>query len=773
MRLISAFVLVSFVTPLVAAEPTAKSILESASSYWNMANQTDHGKGHSTLAIRGDLSLNQPLSGKEREDSLARGGDGMVADLNFGWLDAGHSLKLEGDQFSALIRFACPSGKWNTRGLFAKGGPHDRLTFNFFSHDFSQGPEGMRLGCEIGVEGKPGLAGQVTAHINRIGASAWHDVIAVYNGKELALYVDGVELDRKPCSGKLRPNTIEPLAIGAGTNDGKSDSPFPGLIDHAAVWNRALSTDEVVALSGGKGVVETKTKQYGDYHPKAPKTPTSQLVQSHRELAQRWQADPHRPQYHFVAPEGGDNMPFDPNGAIYWKGRYHLFYIFQTTSPHIHHWGHASSIDMVHWQHHPTGLAFTKEDPDQGIFSGNAFVNLDGKPTILYHGVSSGNCIATAEDNDLIAWKKSATNPIVAIPKQGEPDFGKYESWDPHGWTEDGRYLAIFGGKSPALFTGKDLTKWNYVGPFIKTDQQWDEPGEDISCPDFFPIGKHNGKDRYMLLCISHRRGARYFLGDWNGKQFEPVHHERMNWPGGGYFAPETLLDDQGRRIAWAWVMDPRSVNDRIESGWSGVMSLPRTLALESDGTTVRIEPVADLERLRHRPVAKENVQVAAKGDQIVDGVAGDSLELNLEFDSTKADRYGVVVRRSPDGKEETRIIYDAKEQTLSVDFGKSTLDPTIVYRSWCIFRPDDPADAERRVKVQTAPLALKPGEPLRLRILLDRSMLEVFANGRQCVTQRIFPTRKDSRQVAVFSEGAPTTVKQLRAWEMAATNSR
>ena len=86
--------------------------------------------------------------------------------------------------------------------------------------------------------------------------------------------------------------------------------------------------------------------------------------------------DKHRPTYHFVMPEGIAE-PFDPNGAIYWNGRYHLFYIFQTKTADIYdsYWGHVSSTDLIHWRYHPTALAPNPGDPEKGIFSGNAFVN--------------------------------------------------------------------------------------------------------------------------------------------------------------------------------------------------------------------------------------------------------------------------------------------------------------------------------------------------------------------------------------------------------------
>ena len=94
--------------------------------------------------------------------------------------------------------------------------------------------------------------------------------------------------------------------------------------------------------------------------------------------------DKHRPTYHFVMPEGIAE-PFDPNGAIYWNGRYHLFYIFQPNKADIwdSYWGHVSSADLIHWRYHPTALAPNPGDPDEGIFSGNAFVNKKGLGAIF------------------------------------------------------------------------------------------------------------------------------------------------------------------------------------------------------------------------------------------------------------------------------------------------------------------------------------------------------------------------------------------------------
>lgn len=757
-------------------EPSPQKVFSSALAVWHMADRSDAAGNDSRLELRGAAKLGVDLSVEERAASLARGGDGKAADLQEGgWLDAGQGadgeLQFRGDAITLLLRLKCPSGVWETQGLFTKGGGHDKLVVNFFSHDFGAGPE---IGFELGVEGKPFLGGQVRASLDRIGPKEWHDVAARYDGRELSLFVDGVLLDQKPAAGNLRAGNTEPVALGAGTSQGMAHPVFAGLIDHAAIWMRPLSREEIVAVSGGASAAAEREAVFAAWKPSPASGQIDELINRSRELVARLQADPQRPIWHFLAPEEGDCMPFDPNGAIFWKGRYHLFYIFQRRQAEepqvVHCWGHASSVDLVHWTHHPTALDVKTGDVDRGIFSGNAFLDEQGAPTIMYHGVGVGNCIARSTDDMLLTWTKSPQNPITPIPQPGKPGHGVYESWDPHGWYENGAYYAIYGGARGALMKGKTLHSLAYQHPILEHDP-WSEPGEDLSCPDFFRFG-----DKQMLLCISHRRGARYYLGRWENDRFVPESHARMNWPGGACFAPETMLDGQGRRLLWAWAFDPRGDSVRRRAGWSGVMSMPRVLS-PAEGGAVAIEPAPELEQLRLNAVELSPISLEADTETALDGVAGDSLELEIEFDWTPSagaageKAFGLKVRQSPDGAEQTEIAYLPDEGQLRIDFSRASLDKSVRYKSWFFHTPNDPAETHLRVTSQKAPLQLADGQRLKLRVFLDKSMLEVFANSRQCLTQRIFPTRADSRGVSVFTRGGTAKIVSFKAWEMAAAN--
>jgi beta-fructofuranosidase len=201
----------------------------------------------------------------------------------------------------------------------------------------------------------------------------------------------------------------------------------------------------------------------------------------------------------------------------------------------------------------------------------------------------------------------------------------------------------------------------------------------------------------------------------------------------------------------WAWIFDAPGFKTRANYGWSGTMSLPRILSLGADGL-LRMNPPEEIERLRYNARKKANLSVKPDSDVALDGIRGQSLELDLSMTAKDAKQFGVKVCCSPGGEEQTLIHYDAVEKKLKLDTSKSSLKAG-------------------PKSIEAGPFELKVDEPLKLRVFVDKSVVEVFANGRQAVMRRIYPSRKDSVGVALFSNGGPAGVTTLEAWDMMPSN--
>lgn len=503
---------------------------------------------------------------------------------------------------------------------------------------------------------------------------------------------------------------------------------------------------------------------------------TNEFLRSAYELRENLWKDRHRPRYHFLPPAGWMN---DINGVIHWNGRYHVFYQHDPYSarPGAKHWGHASSVDLVHWVHHPVALTPTPDGPDgDGCHSGMAVVNGD-LPTIVYSGVPGGTCLATASDEYLIEWAKHPDNPVIPVPERGDPDFGKYIVHDPCAWKREETWYALSNRKRPDgqgdtafLFRSSDLIHWEYLHPFYDSNRRWTKNDEDCAVPSFFPIGK-----KHMLLFASHLVGTQYYLGRYEGERFYPENHGRMSWAGGLLAGCIAMNDGSDRRLFFDWIGEARDAEAQASSGWSGAMTLPRVLSLHEDDE-LRIEPAPELQVLRAGHRKQTDIEVSTDSDVSLDDIRGDCIEMAIEIEPRSAVEFGVKVRCSPDGKEQTVVGYDAETARLKIDVGRSTLDESIQYLH---FRDTNAGkrrlgampERERTCTVQKAPFELRSGENLELRIFLDRSVIEVFANRRQCVTHRIYPVRGDSLGVRLFTASGGVNVKSVEAWDMAWAN--
>jgi sucrose-6-phosphate hydrolase SacC (GH32 family) len=461
--------------------------------------------------------------------------------------------------------------------------------------------------------------------------------------------------------------------------------------------------------------------------------------------------------YHLMHP-GGKSLPGDPNAAFYLDGVYHVHYILR------HPFGdgesfsfvHVTSPDMLHWTWQPTTLqpSFT----GHGMFSGTGFVTKAGRPTVIYHGFQSGrNQIALAKDRHLSGWEK----PYPVDVRDADGTEAEIRHWDPDCFRIGDTYYAISGGVNPPLMRSKDLKRWTLVGDFMAHDLPDVAIGEDVSCPNFFPLG-----DTWMLLCISHPLGCRAYLGDWDAEveQFVPELHVRMNWrrddqPVYGVlqrtdvFAPESVRTPDGRRVMWAWLTSVGSDGALLERT---IQSLPRELSLADDGT-LRVKPLRELEGQRGDPVTLRDVTIdhpiTGHGDD-VPPAGGPALRRLADLDGDAVEIRVVVPR----------------EQAMRKLFGFVLFSDGAGGGLPIVLRPET---GTLRVGTTDAPFAvadLPEGEDVALRIFIDRYLVEVFANDRQAVVAAHLEGA-GARGLDAFTVGAPTTIQQLDIWKLRPTN--
>jgi beta-fructofuranosidase len=472
-------------------------------------------------------------------------------------------------------------------------------------------------------------------------------------------------------------------------------------------------------------------------------------------------SDPYRPAYHYLPPCKWMN---DPNGTIYWKGRYHLFYQHNPDGPwHGNiHWGHASSADLVHWTDHPISLAPGPGGADrQQCYSGAAFVNGDGVPTHIYHGVPDGICLATSTDDMLLEWKKHPANPIIPDPG---PAGEFVVTGAPCGWVEDGVHYVVTGNSitSPDaayIFRSTDMATWEYMHPFY-IGGTFTEPGEDCGCPDFFHL------DGKPVLCFtSHSRGAQFYVGSYEDHRFVPQSHKRLALAEparpGVYCEGLTLLDDRNRRILFGRISEARFAYSDVASGWSGICALPLVISL-SEAEELLFDPVPELESLRSDHVSSTDITLSGDADVDLE-FPGECLEIRVVFAWDDAEEVGLKVRCSPDGEEETLIRFNTNPghrhvspadvrpfRELILDVSRSSTNPDVSNR------------ADQRARLEMA-----YGQTIELRVFIDRSVVEVITNRRHYLGKRIYPARGDSIGVRAYARGGKATLQAFDAWRM------
>ena len=459
-----------------------------------------------------------------------------------------------------------------------------------------------------------------------------------------------------------------------------------------------------------------------------------------------------RPLFHLSPTVGWLN---DPNGFSFYQGEYHLFYQYHPydTNWGPMHWGHCKSKDMLHWERLPAALAPDQPYDQNGCFSGSAAETPEGQHILMYTGVrKDGNrefqtqCIAVG---DGINYEKLPSNPVIT--KELVPPGGSFQDFrDPKIWWDGSQWLAVAGNRTEdgsgavLLYASRDLKDWNFKGTIDRSRNQW---GKMWECPDLFPL------DGQMVLLVSPQEletsdlnfhkgyESLCLLGSWEPEKNRFIRRSVLPIDQGlDFYAPQTLLAPDGRRIMVAWMQDWDSAKCVPEGqNWFGQMTLPRELHIRN-GRLIQ-QPVRELERWRGERTAYENVEVS--GDMSLPGIFGRTLDLTLRL---QAQDGPFTLKFAQDNSHFTAFTFQPDCSLLTLDRSHSGLP-----KSHALSR--------------TIPVRSREGL-LELRLILDRFSVEAFVNGGEQTLSATLYTPQEAAGISFQTQGK--AVIQLEQYALA-----
>lgn len=470
----------------------------------------------------------------------------------------------------------------------------------------------------------------------------------------------------------------------------------------------------------------------------------------------------YRNRYHFMSPVGWIN---DPNGFIYFREEYHLFYQYYPYDSKWGpmHWGHAKSKDLITWEHLPVALAPDQPYDKDGCFSGSA-IEKDGNLYLMYTGLIKGEteetsrqvqCMAVSSDG--INFHKVEQNPVLTekdLPKNTLPqDFR-----DPKVVKKNGVYYSIIVAKTAQetgqilLYSSTDLIDWDYTSVLWEGTQ---EEGIMWECPDIFEL---DGKEAIIISPIAFPKENNHYhnthsslivIGqmDWEKGTFKKEYHKEIDH-GLDFYAPQTIEDAYGRRIMIAWMqMWGRNIpTDTEKHGWSGSMSLPRKLNFVDNH--LYQQPVDEIKKYFTNEVSIEK-EILQDEEKEFPGVNGDICALELEVDVENSSYLEISVHANKD--EQTLLSYHHDTGLLELNRQNS---------GHKISGEEDEYLYKRAVYCDTS------SKKIKLEIFLDRSSIEVFVNeGIETITANVYP-KEEAREIKFAAIGTANIVT-LKKWDI------
>lgn len=445
------------------------------------------------------------------------------------------------------------------------------------------------------------------------------------------------------------------------------------------------------------------------------------------------------PQYHIAPFAGAMNHP---NAIVYFNNAYHLFYeqdVKLSKDKTIPVWAHLTSSDMLHWKKQPLAIAPNEEYDKDGVYAGSAIFD-NNLLSIFYTGYSEKKvndklqksetpCLATSKDG--LYFGKSANNPLIKQPpKYLDMEFFADEFFrDPYIWKHGDKYYALMGTQyektkdgAVLLFKSSDMRNWDFVD--ITAIGSKGEMGTNWDCPNFLRIGEDDVliinptgiKPQGNMFLNKYISGA--FVGklDYNTGKFKQKGPFTLLDYGFDFYAPQTFKTPDGRNVIIGWLGMPDSVLHEAAENWSGLMTLPRELKI-INGKLVSV-PVEELKKLREEQISHTEVKINGQKDFF--NIKGDSYEIEATVDLTNSQSFSIKLRESK--IQDTTLTYDKAAQTLKLNRDRS----------------GHALKGQREVKL---PLE---NNLLKLRIFVDKSSVEIFANN-IAMTARIYPDKASS----------------------------
>ncbi|MGH9402482.1 MAG: glycoside hydrolase family 32 protein [Terriglobia bacterium] len=444
------------------------------------------------------------------------------------------------------------------------------------------------------------------------------------------------------------------------------------------------------------------------------------------------ESDPNRPVYHFHPPANWNN---DPNGPIWYKGWYHLFYQhnpYAAVWGHMH-WGHARSRDLVNWEHLPIALWPSRDKGEEHCFSGGAALAGDGRPRLIYTSIGNRDpeqWMAIPKDDELLTWEKYPGNPILTLKIHGNRRV--YDWRDPFLFHEPGKTYMVCGGNINGQRQGggaevqlyeatkADLSEWKYRGDVF---DYLDREVINIECPNLFKLGS-----KWVLLC-SPNKNCEYFVGDLDLLQGKFIPEARGVLDAGSAYASNILQDEQGRPVLWLW----GKTYTNPDKGWNGCMGMPRVLTIDDTGF-LRQNPLQEFESLRGEARMAQPAVLEEKPRMLDERISGDCLELQAELSTNTAATVGLRVRCAADGGGGTEISFNPQNSMITA--GK----------------------AQKLIGNQ---------QPVRLRVFLDKCVMEVYVNDGLAAIFTTVDAGQNDVGITAFAKGGTARLDSLKMWPL------